>query len=66
MPGSEGADSWHPVRYLSADGVKGVEGGLGGYMLPDILYYEVELIKALRCLGVEVDISVVVEALHIL
>lgn len=63
--GGEGADVWHTVGNLSADGVEGAERCLWGYMLLNIADDGMELIERLRCLRIEIDVAGEVEARHL-
>lgn len=64
--GGEGADVWHTVGNLSADGVEGAERRIGGDMLLDIVDDGMELIERLRCLRIEIDVAGEVEARYLI
>lgn len=65
MAGSKGGDVGHAVGYVATDGVETAEGGLGRYVLLDVLDDALKLVERLGGLGVEVDITGEVELLHV-
>lgn len=61
----EGADVWHTVGHLSADGVEALENGRGRNMRLYVANYVVKLIKRLCRLRVKVDVFAEIQPLCI-